>query len=352
VKLAIIIVTYNGAQYIEPLFATLTAHTDSNDTVVIVVDNASSDGTLTELEKASAALENVILLPQQENTGFARGNNIGLQKARELGVLYSLLLNQDMELTPRWLEPLLAVLDERDDVAAAQPMIFLHDEPDRLNSAGNELHFCGFGYCGAYREQNDADPQTERIRSVAFASGAALLLRMAALDRSGDFDERWFMYHEDTDLQIRLRQLGYDCVVVPTSRVLHKYAASFSPRKYALLERNRWLLLLKDWPATRLILAVPALAGVEVAVLVFAAKQGWFRQKLATYADVVRLLPGIVADRKLIQARRVRGATDAHYLTGALHFEGFDHPLITRVANPALAAYWSLVRRIERAVAE
>jgi len=73
---------------------------------------------------------------------------------------------------------------------------------------------------------------------------------MDALARSGDLDEKLFLYHEDCELQIRLRQLGYDCVLVPRSRVLHKYTERFSARKYALLERNRWLVLLKDGPGT------------------------------------------------------------------------------------------------------
>jgi hypothetical protein len=288
------------------------------------------------------------VLPQARNTGFAEGNNIGLRWARERGVTFALLLNQDIEVTPGWLAPLLSIMDTRPDVAAAQPLVVLHREPHLINTAGNELHFCGFGTCGAYRQGIDSVRLDEGVRSVAFASGAALLLRMDALERSGDFDEKLFLYHEDCDLQIRLRQLGYDCVLVPESRVLHKYTERFSARKYALLDRNRWLVLIKDWPLARLAVAAPALASTELAVLLFAARRGWLREKLASYGEIFRLLPAVLRDRRRVQKNRSPNATDGASLTGSIRFPELDHPIITRVANPVLSAYWSFARKVLR----
>ena len=347
-RLAIIVVTYQAEPYLDGLFSTLKQHTGLDDAEIVVVDNASSDGTLAELSRIGQSWANLRVLPQTRNTGFAEGNNIGLRWARERGAEFALLLNQDLEVTPGWLEPLLSVMDTRPEVAAAQPLVVLHGEPHLINTAGNQLHFCGFGYCGAYRQGIDSVRPDERVRSVAFASGAALLLRMDALARSGDFDERFFLYQEDCDLQIRLRQLGYDCVLVPLSRVLHKYTQRFSARKYALLERNRWLMLLKDWPLARLLAVAPALAGAELAVLVFAARQGWLREKLASYGEIVRLLPSVLRDRRHVQQNRSPNATDGAFLTGAMCFPGIDHPIITRVANPALSAYWAFARKVLR----
>lgn len=345
-KLAIVVVTYQAERYLDGLFSTLQQHTDFDDVAVVVVDNASSDGTLAELSRIGRSWTNLHVLPQARNTGFAEGNNIGLRWARERGAAFALLLNQDIEVTPGWLKPLLSVMDTRADVAAAQPLIVLHGEPHLINTAGNQLHFCGFGYCGGYRQVIDSVQPDDEPRSVAFASGAALLLRMDALAQAGDFDEKLFLYHEDCDLQIRLRQLGYDCVLVPRSRVLHKYTERFSARKYALLDRNRWLVLLKDWPLARLLVAAPALAGAELAVLVFAARQGWLREKLVSYGEIVRLLPAVVRDRRQVQKNRSPGATDGASLTGSIHFPGLDHPMVTRVANPVLSAYWWFARKV------
>ena len=351
-KLAFVVVTYFAERYIVPLLDTLRANTDLADTVVIVVENASTDGTRDRLRAeaetwgARTGGELRVLL-QDRNTGFAEGCNIGLGQARRLGTPYAMLLNQDLELSPGWLPPLLAVMEDRPRVAAAQPAIVLHATPDRLNTAGNALHFCGFGFCDRYRAPVDEVlPDPTEIRSVPYASGAALLLRLAALDEAGDFDQRLFLYHEDCELQVRLRQLGWDAVVVAASRVAHKYDASFSGRKMVYLERNRWFLLLKDWPLPRLLVAAPALLGAELAVLVLAAREGWLPGKLKSYGEIARALPGLLAERRVIQARRSPAAHDGDFLTGALTFEGFDHPLVTKVANPVLSRYWSFMHRM------
>lgn len=342
-KTAIIIVTYQGKDYLADLFASLRRHTDVASVAIIAVDNASSDGTFGELERVSAAMPNVQLVRLASNLGFTGGNNEGLHRARALGARYAVLLNQDTVVTAGWLEPLEDVLDHRPDVAAAQPLLLLHDEPDRVNSAGNQLHFCGFGYVGGYRTLRSALDPNMAIRSVAFATGAALMLRIEALDRVGDLDDMLFLYHEDCDLQIRLRQAGYDCVLVPTSTVLHKYTPGFTPKKYAMLDRNRWLVLLKTWPASRLLAAAPALVGVELAVLAFAAARGWLPDKLRTYGEIAHLLPRVLRERRRVQGLRSADANDLAQLTGALEFEGFDHPIVTRVANPVLSRYWRWV---------
>lgn len=345
-KIAFVVVTYRAEPYLEGLFSTLARFTDLSDAHIIAVENASGDGTLAELRRVTANLQNVEILPQARNTGFAGGNNVGIARARELGADFVVLLNQDLELTEGWLSPLLEVMQQRPDVAAAQPLVLLHAEPDIVNTAGNHLHFCGFGYCGSYRQPISELPDALTVQSVAFASGAALMLRMRALNEAGDFDESLFLYHEDCELQIRLRMLGYDCVIVPAARVFHKYTASFSARKYALLDRNRWLVLLKDWPLERLLVAAPALVGTELAVLVFAAKAGWIRAKFGTYGEIVRQLPRVLRERRRIQKLRCARATDGAVLTGIMAFDGLDHPLITKVANPVLSAYWGFARRV------
>jgi len=343
VRIAIVIVTYNGRRYVDDLFASLRAHTRLDEVATIVVDNGSTDDTVDALRTEAARTPNVVLLPQAQNAGFTGGNNLGLAQARRLGVQYVLLLNHDTVVTPRWLEPLVAVLDARSDVAAAQPLLVLHDEPELVNTAGNQLQFCGFGFCGDYRRPVAALGLDGQPRSVPYATGAALLLRMSALDRVGDFDPLLFLYHEDLDLQVRLRQAGYDCVLVPASVVQHKYTATFSPSKYAYIERNRMMVLIKDWPLRLLVGAAPALLAAQLAVLGFAARGGWLRPLARGYADVVRHFGTLLSARRRVQAARSPDATDLAHLSAGIHFEGFDHPILTRVANPLLEAYWRLI---------
>jgi hypothetical protein len=343
VRVAIVIVTFNGRRFVDELFASLRAHTPS-DTAIVVVDNGSTDGTLEALDVEARRTSNMMVLPQRQNTGFARGNNIGIAEARRRGAQFVLLLNHDTVVTPRWLEPLVAVMDARPDVAAAQPLLVLHDEPELVNTAGNQLQFCGFGFCGDYRRPVAELGDDHVPRSVPYATGAALLLRMSALDRIGDFDERLFLYHEDLDLQVRLRQAGYDCVLVPSAVVRHKYTATFSTAKYVFIERNRMIVLIKDWPLKLLLLSSPALVAAQLSVMGFAARGGWLAPLLRGYAEVVRSFGQLLADRRRVQAARAANATDVDHLSAAIHFEGFDHAILTQIANPLLEGYWRLVR--------
>jgi GT2 family glycosyltransferase/SAM-dependent methyltransferase len=342
---AIVIVTYNSRSLLPELFASLDAFTNFADVQLIVVDNASADGTLAALFQAQEELPDLPLdiLPQTRNTGFAGGCNIGIARARALGARYVQLLNPDTVVAPGWLERVRRVLDARPEVAAAQPLVLLHGEPELVNSAGNSIHFCGFGYCSGYRQRRDAVTIDRSVNSVPYASGAALLLRLSALDEVGDFDETLFLYHEDCDLQIRLRLAGYECVLVPEAHIFHKYKADFSPQKYGWLERNRHLVLIKDWPRRELLVAAPALLGVEAAVLLFALRSGFLPQKLWAYREVLRHLPATLAQRRQVQARR-RNSTFTRHLTGEMALPDVEHPLIERVANPLLSAYLALCR--------
>jgi GT2 family glycosyltransferase len=343
---AILIVTHNSRQYLDALFDSLRLHTDPAKTAIIVVDNASKDDTVGKLGELAEGFSNVEIHAQAGNTGFAGGNNIALQRAREMGAQYALLLNPDTVVTAGWFEELTAVMEARPEVAAAQPLLMLWDEPELINSAGNAVHFCGFTYCGGYRQRKEDIGLNGEVRSVPYASGAALLLRVEALDEVGDFDEDLFLYLEELDLQLRLRQRGYECVLVPTARVMHKYRAEFSPSKYGWLERNRWMVLLKNWPWRPLVAAAPVLLGLELAVLATAARGGWMREKMWSYREIARYLPRTLANRREIQRRRAPSANDMSLLTGALDHEGFGNAKVARVAGKFLSAYWGLARRV------
>ena len=343
-RVAIAIVTYNSAVYLPELFASLREHTDLETHHIVVVDNASSDDSLALLGAELPRTANLVLLPQTENTGFARGNNIAFAEARRLRVDYVLCLNPDTVVTAGWLDTLLAVVDARPEVGAVQPLLLLWSEQDRINSAGNVVHFCGFGYCESYRERVDEAGLGDEASSIGYATGAALLLRMTALDQIGDFDERFFLYHEDLELQLRLRRAGWEILLVPTARVFHKYNPSFSPNKFFFMERNRWMVLLKNWPLPLLLASLPALIGVEAAVLVMAARGHWLDEKLLGYKQILANVPQLLRERRAVHELDHGGASEVAHFTGRIAFEGFDHPIVTRFANPVLERYLKLVR--------
>lgn len=340
----IVIVTFNSAQYLPELFASLRLHTDltSGRTQIVVVDNASSDMSRDLVADEARKGAGITAIHLSENLGFTGGNNRGIAEARQRGAEFVMCLNPDIVVGPRWLDRLLEVMAQRPEVAAAQPLILLHGT-DRINTSGNRLHYCGFGYCGDYGLPVHDLRVEPAVRSVAYCSGAAMLLRMRALDEVGDFNEPLFLYHEDCELQVRMRQASWECVSVLDVAVAHKYKQDFSTHKYHWLERNRLWVLLETWPIEILIASLPVLLGCELAVLAFSIRGGWGRDKLSIYGEILRRLPEILNSRRDRMSARKPDASEVRLMTGKMQFEGLDSWIITRVANPILDAYFQRV---------
>jgi GT2 family glycosyltransferase len=173
---------------------------------------------------------------------------------------------------------------------------------------------------------------------------AALVVRSDAWERTGGFDERYFMYCEDLDLSLRLWLGGWGVGIAPGASVEHDYTFEKGGGKWFLLERNRWWTVLSDYPTPLLVLLLPALLGAELALLAVAARGGWLRQKLRAQAAVARALPAMLARRRTVQATRTIGAAEfARRLTADL-----DSPYLGPLADvaplaAAQRAYWALV---------
>jgi GT2 family glycosyltransferase len=162
----------------------------------------------------------------------------------------------------------------------------------------------------------------------------------------GLFDEDYYIAsQEDAELGVRLRLAGYDIIVVPTSHVYHKYKFSRAD-KLALLERSRPLLLFKILQKRTLLFILPAFLLVELAVLIYALKQGWLREKLYSYIYLFKNWRHILEGRRRI--RRIRKWGDGvllPWLKGGIYFQEIGTPALTYVLNPFLEAYWWLTKR-------
>lgn len=339
-RLGIAIVTYNSGVLVDPLFASLERHTRLQDIDFAVVDNASADDTVARLERWKHSLPTLQILPQATNTGFAEGCNIAIRRLLQQGCDQILLLNPDTEVTAGWLEPLVAALAQNPTIAAVQPLLCLFEEPELVNSAGNIVHFLGFGYCDGYRAPVAQFPK-RGVAEIGYGSGACLLIRKQALVDVGLFDSLYFLYHEDFDLQIRMRQAGWSIGIAYASRVLHKYRPNMSAAKFRWLERNRLLALAKLWPLDRLLWFTPALAGLEIVMLVFAAKEHWLPQKLSIYVELARHTRDIWSRRRETQRRRLNenGQDEGRHFRAEMVTEALSESLLLRIGNPLLRAY-------------
>ncbi len=340
-RIAVVVVTYNSAADVEACFGSLAA-ARLHDGAVIAVDNASSDGTPALIRERYPW---VTVIDASANLGFAAGNAVGIRRALDAGAEWVYLLNPDTDVDPAYLEEALAVGEADPQAAAVQSLLLLHPDRDRVNTAGNCIHFLGFGYCGSYRAPRAAVP--DEPREIAFASGAAVLLRAAAVREVGAFDEALFMYQEDQDLGIRLRLAGWRARIAPRSLVWHHYRFSRNPRKFFFLERNRYVVLAKNLRIRSLVVLAPFLALAELALLFLALAGGWLPEKLR--ADAALLSPAlrahVRAERSRIQAqRRISDRDLARWLTPALVFEGLEGGWLPALLRGPMALVWRALR--------
>jgi len=335
VKLAVVVVSFENERSIAGLAADLLGALRDGDSAVLV-DNGSRDETVARA--AEAGLE---VIETGANLGFGAGCRAGAA-ATDAPLL--LFLNPDTRIDAAAIETLRDVAATQPGWAAWQPAVLLPD--GRINSAGGVVHYLGVSWAGGCGRPA-AELATEPYE-VAFASGAALVIRRAFWDALGGFDDRYFLYGEDADLGLRLWLAGARVGVEPRARVVHDYAFDKGSRKWFLLERNRWRTLLAVYPAALLVLLAPALAAAEIGLLAIAARGGWLGAKLRADVAVLAGLPAALRRRRRVQRTRSVGSAQ------------FARRLGTTLANPSLpalprwleraqGAYFALVRLVLRA---
>lgn len=247
IKASVVIVNWNGKQHLADCLDSLAAQSFHNFETILV-DNGSSDGSV---DFVSSNYPSVKLILQQENTGFALGNNLGFAQASGQ---YLITLNNDTQVDPDWLQTLVAVADQNERVGMVGSRICAFDEPDRIDSLGVKI--CADGMSrGAFRNQLFSSLALPESFDILLPSACAALYRRVMLEQIGGFDEDFFAYCEDTDLGLRGRLAGWQALLARDAIVRHKYSQSggaFSPFKLFLVERNHYWLVSKTFPASYL----------------------------------------------------------------------------------------------------
>jgi GT2 family glycosyltransferase len=168
----------------------------------------------------------VEVLRSEVNLGFAGGNDLGLERALDLGAAHVLVLNNDVEVEPGTVTALVGAAERLPAVGAVNPKILFADPPGRIWFAGASFD-PRKGYNGRQRGYGRPDgAEFSRTVETDRACGAALLVPSRVLRDVGVFDERLFLYSEDTDCSLRARAAGYRLYVVPEATVVHRVSAS------------------------------------------------------------------------------------------------------------------------------
>jgi GT2 family glycosyltransferase len=323
-----------GAEALLPNCVRSILASEGIDVEVVLVDNGCTDGGV----EAVRALDGVHVITPGRNLGFDEACNVGV--AAGTGDFIA-LVNFDAVVRPDALARLAAVAGDT-NVGIATASLRLDDNPELMNSAGNEVHFLGYSWCGGL---NEPASQHAVPRDVASASGAAMVMRRAVWDQLGGFAPEYFMYYEDPELSLRCWRAGLRVVFVPDAVVVHRYEFGRNPEKMYLVERNRLIAMFTLLERRTLALLLPVMIGVELAMLALAAQQGWGGAKVRGWWWLLRHREWVRARRAaLADERVVRDAVFAPLLATRLTQGSMEVPGFLRPFDAVLALYWKGVR--------
>ena len=184
---------------------------------IIVLDNRSTDGSV---DAICQAYPNVQIISLTENLGYAGNNNVGIKAALEHGADWVFVMNEDIILQGDCLEKLITVGERDSRNGILGPMVYHHNEPKVIQSAGGML---GKFWESIHLGMNESDQgQFYLPHPVEWISGCAILVRREAIEQAGMLDQDYFIYWEETELCIRIGRSGWKIIHVPLARIWHK----------------------------------------------------------------------------------------------------------------------------------
>ncbi len=300
-RASIIIVNWNGEQFLEQCLTALMKQTVKPHEIVLL-DNASTDGSI----EIAQRFPRVRLMALDRNTGFARGNNLAIEAA-STDSEWIALINPDAFAEPSWLESLLAAAEcnPEFDIFAGKLVNATH--PTLLDGAGDAYHISGLVWRMEHGCPVSASADNER--EVFSPCAAAALYRRSALDQVGGFDEDYFCYVEDVDLGFRLRLDGYRCLYVPQAVAHHVGSGTTGGRHsdFALYHGHRNLVwtFIKDMPGILFWLLLPLHVALNMISIIWFAWRGHGKVVLRAKRDALLGLPLMWRKRRQIQQARV-----------------------------------------------
>ena len=224
---SVILVNYNDRAHLDECLTSLISSVCQLGAEVIVMDNASTDGSREFLQSGFPWVK---LIVNPVNSGFAAANNLGFRESRGD---YLLFLNTDTILFPETVGFLLEEQMRDPGIGAVGPALIRKDYSFQV-SFGDRV-----GFISQLRQKYVLNPLFKRKlpgltkrREVGWLSGAFLMIRRDVFEKAGCFDENFFIYFEDIDLCYRIRQSGYQVVFFPQARAIHEGGATTAPLKY------------------------------------------------------------------------------------------------------------------------
>ncbi|MBE5883459.1 MAG: glycosyltransferase family 2 protein [Lachnospiraceae bacterium] len=270
-EITVVIPNYNGIEYLKECLSALEKQEpDTPEFAVLVVDNGSTDGSVSWLTQYESAQQTEsILLP--ENTGFCHAVNVGIQAVK---TPYVILLNNDTKVKSSFIKELYQAIQENDKAFSVSAKMLMWDKPELIDDAGDR--YCVLGWAFSRGKGKRSEQYDEPVEIFSSCGGAAIY-RKTVFEEIGYFDEEHFAYLEDLDIGYRARIHGYRNYYQPAAQVLHFGSAStgsrYNQRKTILSSANNVYVIGKNMPLLQLLWNLPfLLLGFLVKFLFFCGK--------------------------------------------------------------------------------
>jgi GT2 family glycosyltransferase len=262
---SVIIVNWNGKEFIQKCLNGLNEQTQKHS--IILVDNASDDGSLEYVQKHYPEVKTIAL---PENVGFSAANNIAI---KSVNAEYVAMLNNDAVPQPLWLEKLVDALETNPEAGLAASKMLFYDNPEVIDRAGDVFTTSGTALLRGRGKPSEMYNEKEHVFG---ACAGAALYRTEMLRDIGLFDEDFFLLNEDVDLSFRAQLLGYKCLYVPEAIVYHKASSSIvddSPISIYYNHRNLEWVYIHNMPGSLIAKTIlPHMIYVFAAFFFFVAK--------------------------------------------------------------------------------
>lgn len=320
-KTAVVILNWNGEEFLKKFLPPLIQYTPSELGTIIVADNGSTDGSISWIEGNFPTIRTIKF---DSNYGFTGGYNRAFSEIycnpESYGRYdYYLLLNSDVNVTPRWLEILISFMDGHPKAGICSPKVLSYDRPEYFEHAGA----CGgmidrfyFPYCrGRVLSKVEKDlGQYDEPAEVFWASGTSFMVRSELWHRLGGLDVSFFAHMEEIDLCWRAKLAGEQVWVVPASKIYHVGGGTLpnnSPRKLYLNFRNNLLMMEKNLPRdsrNRIIFTRMWIDRAAAAAYLLMGKVEFSRSVIRAHRDFKRMKSSVQHTEASVAVLRPKGS--------------------------------------------
>ncbi|AKB46567.1 Rhamnosyl transferase [Methanosarcina sp. Kolksee] len=239
----------------------------------------------------------LVLLRNDDNYGFAEGNNIGIKYSLEnLHPDYMLFLNNDTVVEEQFLKEMITWTETDEKIAAAGPTIYYYDEPEKISSAGSNMEYKIINIPKKKRNKKiKLKHEYSQAEAVSCVDGTALLVKKEVIEKVGAFDPDYFMYCEEEDWCFRMKKEGFKVLFVPKAKIWHKIATSSGGGFNSFLAyyktRNKILFVRKNLSKYHMVTFIPSITGF----ILFHSMEAIYEKK---YEVINAMIKGVIWNLK------------------------------------------------------